>query len=101
MSLTVSRPSPHLAALANWRDGDLGAFVLGMHHGSYCVGCCWALMALMFVFGTMNLLWMGVLSLYMLAEKVAPAGWRLSQGAGVLSILWGLFLAAGVVRTLT
>jgi predicted metal-binding membrane protein len=93
--------SPFPFLLANWRDGSLGAFVLGMRHGSYCVACCWALMGLMFVFGAMNLLWMGMLSLFMLGEKLAPASWRLSRGAGVLSILWGLFLAAGLVRNLS
>ena len=93
--------SPFPFFLANWRDGDMGSFMLGVKHGSYCVACCWALMGLMFVFGTMNLLWMGVLSLFMLAEKIVPAKWRLSWGAGVLSIFWGVFLAAGVVRSLT
>ena len=57
-------------------------------------------MGLMFVFGSVNLLWMGALSLFMLGEKIAPASWRLSRGAGVLSILWGLFLAVEVVRNL-
>ena len=92
--------SPFPFLLAHWRDGKLGAFALGMQHGGYCVGCCWALMGLMFVFGSVNLLWMGALSLFMLGEKIAPASWRLSRGAGVLSILWGLFLAVEVVRNL-
>ena len=86
--------SPFAFFLAKWRDGDLAAFALGMQHGSYCVGCCWALMGLMFVFGAMNLLWMGALSLFMLGEKLAPASWRLDRGAGVVLILWGVFLAA-------
>jgi len=86
--------SPFPFFLANWRDGELAAFVLGMRHGSYCVGCCWALMGLMFVFGAMNLLWMGALSLFMLGEKIAPARWRLDHGAGVVLILWGILLAA-------
>jgi predicted metal-binding membrane protein len=85
--------SPFPFFLAKWRDGDLSAFVLGMQHGSYCVGCCWALMGLMFVFGAMNLLWMGALSLFMLGEKIAPASRHLNRGAGVVLILWGIFLA--------
>ena len=85
--------SPFPFFLANWRDGDLAAFVIGMRHGSYCVGCCWALMGLMFVFGAMNLLWMGALSLFMLGEKIAPAGWHLNRCAGVVLILWGVLLA--------
>ncbi len=85
--------SPFPFFLAKWRDGDFAALVLGMQHCSYCVGCCWALMGLMFVFGAMNLLWMGALSLLMLGEKIAPASWHLNRGAGVVLILWGIFLA--------
>lgn len=85
--------SPFAFFLAKWRDGNWGAFGLGMQHGSYCVGCCWALMGLMFVVGAMNLLWMGALSLFMLAEKVAPASWHLNRGAGVVLIMWGVFVA--------
>jgi len=90
--------SPFPFFLANWHDGDLAAFVLGMRHGSYCVGCCWALMGLMFVFGAMNLLWMGALSLFMLGEKIAPASWHLNRAAGVVLILWGVFLATWLLR---
>jgi|SRR5581483_4267656 len=90
--------SPFPFFLANWRDGDLAAFVLGVKHGGYCVGCCWALMGLMFVFGAMNLLWMGALSLFMLGEKIAPARWHLNRGAGVVLILWGILLAAWFFR---
>ncbi|HLG83532.1 MAG TPA: DUF2182 domain-containing protein [Bradyrhizobium sp.] len=90
--------SPFPFFLARWRDGDLAAFVLGLEHGSYCVGCCWALMGLMFVFGAMNLLWMGVLSLFMLGEKIAPASWHLNRGAGAVLILWGILLAARLVH---
>jgi predicted metal-binding membrane protein len=90
--------SPFPFFLANWRDGDWAGFVLGVRHGSYCVGCCWALMGLMFVFGAMNLVWMGALSLFMLAEKIAPASWRLYRGAGVALILWGLTVLISVCR---
>src|SRR5579863_6772379 len=90
--------SPFPFFLAKWRDGNFGAFALGMEHGSYCVGCCWALMGLMFVFGAMNLLWMGALSLFMLAEKIAPANWHLNRGAGVVLILCGVFLATALFR---
>jgi predicted metal-binding membrane protein len=90
--------SPFPFFLARWRDGDWSAFVLGVQHGSYCVGCCWALMGLMFVFGAMNLLWMVALSGFMLGEKIAPARWRLHRGAGVALILWGIVLAARLFR---
>jgi predicted metal-binding membrane protein len=90
--------SPFPFLLANWRDGRWSAFVLGVRHGSYCVGCCWALMGLMFVVGAMNLVWMGALSAFMLVEKIAPARWRLQRGAGVVFLLWGIVLAARLVR---
>ncbi len=86
--------SPFPFFLSHWRDGELAAFRLGVQHGSYCVGCCWALMTLMFVFGAMNLLWMGVLSLFMLGEKLTPAKWHVERVAGATLILWGAFLAA-------
>jgi predicted metal-binding membrane protein len=84
--------------LAEWRDGKAGALVLGLKHGSYCVGCCWALMAVMFVVGAMNLLWMGALTLFVLGEKLAPARWRLGHVAGGALMLWGLVVAASLVR---
>ncbi len=90
--------SPFPFFLANWRDGTWGAFVLGVRHGSYCVGCCWALMGLMFVFGAMNLAWMAALSAFMLGEKIAPASWRLNRAAGVVLILWSVLLAARLIR---
>ncbi len=79
--------------LAEWRDGRAGALRLGWRHGGYCVGCCWALMAVMFVTGAMNLLWMAILTLIVLGEKIAPARWRFSQAAGAMLVLWGLALA--------
>ena len=84
--------------LAEWRDGKAGALVLGLKHGSYCVSCCWALMTVMFVVGTMNLLWMAALTLFVLGEKLAPARWRLGQIAGGVLMLWGLVVAASFVR---
>jgi predicted metal-binding membrane protein len=90
--------SPFPFFLANWRDGDWSALVLGAQHGSYCVGCCWALMGLLFVVGAMNLLWMGALSVFVLGEKMAPASWRLNRGAGVVLILWGIVLATRLLR---
>lgn len=57
----------------HWRPGSTGAFQLGVMHGAYCVGCCWTLMALLFVGGIMNLLWIGALTLLVAAEKLLPA----------------------------
>ena len=81
--------------MAKWRDGARGALVLGVQHGSYCVGCCWALMTVMFVVGAMNLAWMGLLTLLILGEKVIPAAWRFDRLVGLTLVLAGLWLAAG------
>jgi len=93
----LSRCRTPLGFLMNeWREGVRGAFVMGLRHGSYCVGCCWLLMALLFVAGVMNLLWVAAIALYVLIEKTFPAGQWLSRGIGVLIIGWGLLLMIGV-----
>ena len=74
----------------HWRPGRLGAFVLGLRHGAYCVGCCWMLMALLFVGGVMNLAWIGVLTLLVLVEKLAAAGEWVGRSSGLLLIAWAL-----------
>jgi predicted metal-binding membrane protein len=66
--------SPLSFLTGHWREGTAGAFGMGAHHGTYCVGCCWALMALLFVLGVMNLLWVAGLAVLVLAEKTLPAG---------------------------
>lgn len=66
--------SPLAFLLAEWRDGRRGAFVMGVKHGGYCLGCCWALMGLLFVAGVMNLLWVAAIALFVLVEKAAPRG---------------------------
>lgn len=68
-----------------------GAFGLGVRHGLYCVGCCWALMALLFVGGVMNVLWIAAIAIFVLAEKVVPGGRILSRIAGVALVLAGLW----------
>jgi predicted metal-binding membrane protein len=75
-----------------WREGSTGALVMGLRHGSYCVGCCWALMALLFVAGVMNLLWVAVIAVFVLAEKVVPNGRLLGRITGALLVVWGLWL---------
>jgi predicted metal-binding membrane protein len=76
----------------HWRPGAIGALRLGMLHGAYCVGCCWMLMALLFVGGVMNLAWIAALSLLILAEKVLALGRWVGRAAGLVLIGWGLFL---------
>jgi predicted metal-binding membrane protein len=78
----------------HWREGRGGAVVMGLHHGAYCVGCCWLLMALLFVLGVMNLAWIAVLTVFILVEKIVPVGVVWSRAAGALMIGWGVWLAA-------
>lgn len=86
--------SPLSALMSHWREGPSGAFRMGLHHGTYCVGCCWALMALLFVLGVMNLLWVTGLAVLVLLEKTLPGGRWVTRGGGVLLVLWGGTLLA-------
>ncbi len=72
-----------------WRSGPKGAIVMGLDHGLFCLGCCWVLMGLLFYGGVMNLVWIGGIALYVLIEKLAPAGHWIGRFSGVLLILWG------------
>jgi predicted metal-binding membrane protein len=81
--------------LGEWRAGVGGAFVMGLRHGLFCVGCCWALMALLFVGGVMNLAWVAALSVAVALEKLLPGGERLARLLGVALI------ALGVVKLLS
>lgn len=74
-----------------WRQGWSGAFTMGLEHGLYCTGCCWALMGLLFVLGVMNLLWIAALTILIGLEKVLPRRGFVSRGTGVLLALWGLW----------
>jgi predicted metal-binding membrane protein len=82
--------SPTQFMTNNWRPGAVGAARLGILHGAYCVGCCWTLMALLFVGGVMNLIWIAALSILVLVEKLAPAGPMLARGIGVILVIWGV-----------
>jgi predicted metal-binding membrane protein len=72
------------------RDGTGGAFRMGLEHGWFCVGCCSAFMALLFVFGVMNLLWAAALAVVVLIEKIAPPRAHVEYVAGVPLIVWGV-----------
>ncbi len=78
--------------MTEWRDGTRGALVMGLRHGVFCLGCCWVLMALLFVLGVMNLLWIAALAGFVLLEKVAPAGHWLGRLTGLLLMGWGTWL---------
>jgi predicted metal-binding membrane protein len=85
--------SPLAFFAEHWQPGMPGALRLGLHHGLYCMGCCWALMLLLFVGGVMSLLWIGAITAFVLMEKLAPYsvhGRRLSGGALVLAGAWVL-----------
>ena len=75
-----------------WRDGTGGALTMGLHHGIYCIGCCWALMALLFVLGVMNLLWVATLTAIVFIEKIVPGGHLFARVAGGLSVAAGVYL---------
>ena len=80
--------------MTSWREGPQGALRMGLEHGAYCLGCCWALMLLLFVLGIMNLVWIAALAAFVLAEKVAPKGEWVSRITGVLMIGWGIWAIA-------
>jgi len=75
--------------IAEWRDGPRGAVVMGIRHGVYCLGCCWALMAVLFVVGTMHLVWMAAVAGFVLVEKLAPRSLRVSYAAATCLGGWG------------
>ncbi len=74
----------------HWRPGAGGALRLGAMHGAYCVGCCWMLMALLFVGGVMNLIWIAAIAVLVLVEKAAPIGRWVGLAAGAALMAWGV-----------
>lgn len=86
--------SPLSFLMTGWREDRGGAFVMGFRHGLYCLGCCWALMALLFVAGVMNLLWVAAIAVAVLLEKVVPRGDLVGRLAGVVLVAAGVLLVA-------
>jgi predicted metal-binding membrane protein len=80
--------------MTEWREGMAGAVMMGIRHGTYCVGCCWPLMLLLFVAGVMNLLWVAAISALVLVEKVSRYGKPIANAAGAILVGSGLLLAA-------
>ncbi len=78
--------------LSHWRGGRMGALVMGLRHGLFCIGCCWMLMGLMFAGGAMSVVTMAALAVFILAERVLPGGVWVSWMAGL-----GLLVAGGVM----
>jgi predicted metal-binding membrane protein len=81
--------TPLVFIMRYWRPGKAGALSMGLRHGTYCVGCCWLIMLLLFVGGIMNFGWIAGIALFVLVEKLVPAGHWIGKSAGVLLVLWG------------
>ena len=77
-----------------FRSDAFSSLSLGFRHGFYCIGCCWALMALLFVGGVMNVLWIAGLMIIVLAEKIIPGGRYASHIVGLVAIMTGAYLIA-------
>ncbi len=84
--------------LTNWRSGRRGAVTMGVHHGSLCIGCCWALMALLFVLGVMNLWWIALVATIVLIEKITRNAIFPRVLGGVL-VGWGALVLTGLATT--
>ena len=84
--------SPLSFLMADWREGRWGAFLMGLKHGAYCTGCCWMLMALLFVAGVMNMWWVAIIAVLVLLEKVVPRGLWVGRVAGVALAAWGCWI---------
>ncbi len=83
--------------MQHWRRGKGGALMMGLDHGFYCIGCCWSLMALLFVGGVMNLVWIATLAALVLLEKVVPRGKLVARLAGAGFIVAGLVVLSGAL----
>ncbi|MBL0421853.1 DUF2182 domain-containing protein [Ramlibacter sp. AW1] len=88
--------TPMAFLIGSWRPGARGAFEMGLRHGALCTGCCWPLMALLFVGGAMNLAWVAALAVAVAIEKLAPHGDRIAALLGVVLIAAGLARLVGV-----
>jgi predicted metal-binding membrane protein len=75
--------------LRRWHDGPASGFRMGVSHGLFCVGCCWALMATSFAVGVMNVWWMAALAALAVTEQVAPHGHQLRVPLGVSLVIAG------------
>jgi predicted metal-binding membrane protein len=88
--------SPLSFLMRLWRPGLVGAARLGLTHGIYCLGCCAMLMALLFVFGVMNLAWVALLAVAVLIEKAVPGGQQIAWLAGIAAVAVGVAMVLGL-----
>lgn len=87
--------APMLFILSYWKPGAAGALRLGLKHGLYCLGCCWALMLLLFVGGVMNLAWVALLGIIVLGEKYAPAELHAERYVAAVLTVVAVMIAVG------
>jgi predicted metal-binding membrane protein len=87
--------SPLAFVMTNWRNGRAGATIMGVKHGAWCVGCCWALMASLFALGVMSVGWMVFVAALIAVEKLLP--WKAVANRGIAVLLLGLGLAVAIV----
>ena len=92
--------SPLGFLVQSWRPGRAGAFRMGLEHGSFCLGCCWFLMGLLFFGGIMNLFWIVGLAAFVLLEKTMPIGSWVGRIVGVGIAAWGVLLLATTTLTI-
>ena len=86
--------SPLGFMLNEWRDGAWGAFTMGLRYATWCVGCCWMLMAVLFVVGAMSVAWAAAISLYVLAERLLPGRGSFDRIMGAALVAWGAWTIA-------
>jgi predicted metal-binding membrane protein len=84
--------NPVMFLTRHWRQGRGGALAIGVRHGAYCVGCCWLVMALLFVGGVMNVLWIAGIAVYVGLEKLLPRARWLRRAAGGGLAAWGVVI---------
>jgi predicted metal-binding membrane protein len=89
--LTHCRSAFHFIS-SHWRPGSAGAFSMGISHGAFCIGCCWVLMLLLFVGGVMNILWIAAITVFVLLEKILPAGYQDGKVTGSMMVAAATFM---------
>ena len=92
--------SPMSFFMRRWRDGTSGALNMGVYHGIYCLGCCWAYFLLMVALGWMNLLWMGLFAGIIFGEKIWSRGIWVARAAGIGLAITGVLVAAGMLPSI-
>src|SRR4029077_2097940 len=83
---------PFLFLLSSWRSGRSGALQMGVKHGAWCVGCCWALMAALFALGVMSIAWMAFVAAIIAPEKILPWGRAVTYGTSAVLLTLGVML---------